>query len=84
MPLERIADLANHVLSEEGDFLGLVDSGDCVLQFMVLKRSDDDERPIRMEMPEANLRGSHIRYISNAELFDLLKNLPEQLTTDLL
>lgn len=84
MPLDHIAALACDVLSEDGDFLGLVDRCDCVLQFMVLKRSEHDERPIRMEMPEANLKECHIRHISNTELALLLKNLPEKLTTDLL
>ena len=84
MPLEHIAALAGDVLSEDGDFLGLVDRSDCVLQFMVVKRCEDDQRPIRMEMPESNLRDCHIRHISNAELLLLLENLPEKLTTDLL
>ena len=43
-PIEasRLADLANHVLEANGDFLGLVDDEDSVLQFIYLARTEDD------------------------------------------
>ena len=84
MPLERIKRLADHVLTENGDFFGLVDRDDCVLQFIYLKRSEYDDRPIRMEMPEAGLWGSRIKHISNTELERLLEHLPDALSNNLL
>ena len=84
MPAERIATLAGDVLEENGNFLGLVDDDDSVLQFIYLARSEGDRRPIRMELPDVRKRHDLIRHISNAELFELLKNLPDQLSTDVI
>ncbi|MEM7041780.1 MAG: hypothetical protein AAF543_03105 [Pseudomonadota bacterium] len=84
MPLERITTLASAVLEENGDFLGLVDEDDSVLQFIYLARDAADQRPIRMEIPNLQTRENLIRHISNAELADLLRNLPDRLTTDVI
>ncbi len=78
----RLPDLASNVLEENGDFLGLVDDDDSVLQFMYLARTEDDQQPIRMEIPDVRRKESLIRHISNAELSELLRNLPDRLTTD--
>ena len=82
MPLDRIAALASDVLEENGDFLGLVDENESVLQFIYLARGDHDSRPIRMEIPDVARKQSLIRHISNIELSRLLENLPDRLTTD--
>lgn len=84
MEMDRIAELARDVLEQNGDFLGLVDEDDSVLQFMYLARREGDERPIRMEIPDVRDKRNLIKHISNAELFDLLKNLPDKLTTDVI
>jgi hypothetical protein len=83
-PIEasRVPDLAGRVLEENGDFFGLVDDDDSVLQFIYLERTMDDQQPIRMEIPDMRRKKSLIRHISNAELFELLRNLPDRLTTD--
>ncbi|MDH3658595.1 MAG: hypothetical protein OEU92_00980 [Alphaproteobacteria bacterium] len=83
MGVDGIAALAGDVLEENGDFLGLVDDDDSVLQFIYVARSDVDQRPIRMEIPDVRKKGNLIRHISNAELFDLLQNLPDRLTADI-
>ncbi|MGI9511147.1 MAG: hypothetical protein ACR2QJ_17555 [Geminicoccaceae bacterium] len=82
MEVDRIADLAGDVLEENGDFLGLVDRDDSVLQFIYLARTEEDRKPIRMEIPDVGRKADLIRHISNAELSELLRNLPERLTTD--
>lgn len=79
--VDRIPALARDVLEENGDFLGLVDDDDSVLQFIYLARSKTDQRPIRMEIPDLQRRESLIRHISNVELIELLRNLPDRLTT---
>lgn len=84
MAMDRIAVLAGDVLEENGDFFGLVDGDDSVLQFIYVARAEGDERPIRMEIPDISRRQSLIRHISNAELFELLKNLPDRLTTEVI
>lgn len=84
MEADRILALAGDVLEENGDFLGLVDDDDSVLQFIYLARSEGDEHPIRMEIPDIRRRENLIRHISNVELFELLKNLPDRLTTDVI
>lgn len=84
MAMDRIAALAGDVLEENGDFLGLVDGDDCVLQFIYLASSEDDARPIRMELPDVQRRQDLIRYISNVELCEILNNLPDQLTIDVM
>ncbi len=80
-PIEasRLPDLANHVLEANGDILGLVDDDESVLQFIYLARTEDDQQPIRMEIPDACRKTNHIRHISNSELFELLRNLPDRL-----
>ncbi len=82
MEIERIAMLAGDVLEANGDFLGLVDDDDCVLQFMYLARADGDQQPIRMELPAIQKGESVVRHISSAELLDLLQSLPDKLTVD--
>lgn len=82
--VDRIAGLARKVLEENGDFLGLVDADDSVLQFIYLARGDDDQRPIRMEIPDVRSGENLIRHISSTELFALLHNLPDKLTTDVI
>lgn len=77
---DRIAALACNVLEDTGDFFGLVDDDDSVLQLMVLARGDDDDRRIRMEIPDMSRHGCHIKYIARRDLPDLLKNLPERLS----
>ena len=77
---DHIPRLASDVLEETGDFLGLVDRDDCVLQFIYVARADDDEHPIRMEIPDVSRKRNFVRHISNAELFELLRNLPDTLT----
>ena len=84
MPLDRIAALASDVLEENGDFLGLVDEDDSVLQFIYLARSEDDSQPIRMEVPDVAQRQSLVKHISNAELSRLLENLPDRLTVEVI
>lgn len=84
METDRIVALASDVLEENGDFLGLVDDDDSVLQFIYLSRGEDDAQPIRMEIPDVRKRKNLIRHISNAELFELLNNLPDRLTTDVI
>ena len=71
MEAARIAALAGNVLEENGDFLGVVDDDDSVLQFIYLARSEGDKQPIRMEIPDVQRRENLIRHISNAELFEL-------------
>lgn len=80
----RIADLASNVLEDNGDFLGLVDDDDSVLQFIYAARSEDDRQPIRMEIPDLCTKENLIRYISNTELFELLRDLPDKLTADII
>lgn len=82
MEIERITTLAGDVLEENGDFLGLVDDDDCVLQFMYLARADGDQQPIRMELPAVQKGENVVRHISSAELLDLLQNLPAKLSAD--
>ena len=82
MEIGRIAALAGDVLEENGDFLGLVDDDDCVLQFMYLARDDDDRQPIRMELPAIQKGENVVQHISSAELLDLLQSLPEKLTAE--
>ncbi len=82
METDRIAALAGDVLEENGDFLGLVDDDDSVLQFIYLARGEGDARPIRMELPDMQRQDNLIRHISNVELFELLKNLPDRLTME--
>lgn len=84
METDRILALAGDVLEENGDFLGLVDDDDGVLQFIYLARGEGDEQPIRMEIPDLCRRENLIRHISNIELFELLRNLPDRLTTDVI
>ena len=84
MTIERIAALGSNDLEENGDFLGLVDDDDGVLRFIYLARSDTDRRPIRMEIPTMQPKESPIRHISNVELFERLRNLPDRLTTDII
>jgi|GEM_PF-4239794 len=84
MGIERIATLAGDVLEQNGDFLGLVDDDDCVLQFIYLARAENDQQPIRMELPTVCQGKNSVWHISNAELFKLLRNLPEKLSTDLI
>lgn len=82
MPLERIVDLAINVLEGNGDFLGLVDDDDGLLQFIYLARGDDDERPIRMEIPDMARHGYYIKHVSSGELLDVLRELPDRLSVD--
>lgn len=81
---ERIAALAGDVLEQNGDFLGLVDDDECVLQFMYLPRLVGDDHSIRMEMTDSAGGENVIKHISDSELFDLLQNLPEKLTIDVI
>lgn len=80
--LERIPGLAVRILAANGDFIGLVDDDDGVLQFIYLARSEGDDRPIRMELAEPDPDGVERRHLSNAEMIDLLQNLPERLTIE--
>jgi len=82
MKVERIAALADVVLEENGDFLGVVDDDDRVLQFIYIARRERDPWPIRMEMPDMCRGQSVIRHLSNADVFDLLRSLPEKITAD--
>lgn len=79
---EHIAALAGDVLEQNGDFFGLVDDDDCVLQFMYLPRLVGEDQSIRMEMTDICREESVIKHISDLELFELLLNLPEKLTID--
>lgn len=78
----RLVDLAHDILEENGDFLGLVDDEDSVLQFIYLARTEDDQQPIRMEIPDACRKRNRIRHISNSQLIELLRNLPDRLNAD--
>ena len=82
MPLERIVDLAANVLESDGDFLGLVDDDDGLLQFMYLASSEDDERPIRMEFPVMARHGYYTKQVSSSELLQVLRDLPDRLSAD--
>ena len=82
MEIERITTLVGDVLEENGDFLGLVDDDDRVLQFMYLARADGDQQPIRMELPAIQKGENVVRHISSAELLDLLQSLPAKLSAD--
>ncbi len=57
MSLARIVDLAVDVLENTGDFLGLVDEDEGLLQVMYLARGAEDERPIRLEIRDMARHG---------------------------
>lgn len=82
MPLARIVDLAIDVLENTGDFLGLVDDDQGLLQFMYLARDEGDERPIRVEIPDMARHGYYTRQVSSDELPDVLRHLPKRFSVD--
>lgn len=82
MPLARIVDLALDVLENTGDFLGLVDDDEGLLQFMYLARDEGDQQPIRMEIPDMARHGNYMRQVSSRELPDILRHLPARLSRD--
>lgn len=82
MQLGHIVDLVTDVLENAGDFLGLVDDDQGLLQFMVLARDDDDDRPIRMEMPDMARHGCYMKQVSAGEVIDVLHRLPSKLSVD--
>ena len=82
MPLVRIVDLAHYVLENTGDFLGLVDDDEGLMQFMVLAHDRDDGRPIRLEIPDMIRHGYYTKQVSSGELMKILQHLPAKLTID--
>lgn len=82
MSLARIVDLAGTVLENTGDFLGLVDDDEGLLQFMYLAREEGDERPIRMEIRAMARLGCYTRQVSSGEMLDVLRHLPSKLSVD--
>lgn len=82
MPLRHIVDLALDVLKNTGDFLGLVDDDQGLLQFMYLAREEGDARPIRVEIPDMARHGTYTRQLSPCELPDVLRRLPKRLSKD--
>ncbi len=80
MPLARIEDLVADVLENTGDFLGLVDDDQGLLQFLVL--ADNDDRPIRMEMPDLACQSCYARQVSAGEVIDVLRRLPQKLSLE--
>lgn len=79
---DRIPSLANDVLEDIGDFLGLIDGDGGVLQFIYVADPGEDDRPIRMDMPDRSRRSNLIRRVSEVELYELLSDLPCRLTPD--
>lgn len=84
MRLAQIVGIATDVLECTGDFLGLIDREDRLLQFIHLARSDDDERPIRMEFSDHFRHACHERHLSAVELQDILQHLPKRLSVDMI
>ncbi len=82
MPLSYIVELAALVLEGTGDFLGLVDDDEGLLQLMYLARHEDDERPIRLEVPDMARHGYYTKQLSQYELPDVLRGLPERLSAN--
>lgn len=82
MSLARIVDLAVDVLENTGDFLGLVDEDEGLLQVMYLARGAEDERPIRLEIPDMARHGAYTKQVSRGELADVLRRLPERLSAE--
>ena len=80
MPLERILDLAPSILEGVGDFLGLVDRQEGVIQFMHLARGEDVSRPIRVDVPDLARQGAYVRQITPDEMLGVLRHLPERLS----
>jgi len=80
MTLSHIVDLATYVLERTGDFLGLVDDDEGLLQLMYLARYDDDERPIRLEVPDMAQHGYYTKQVSPHELPRVLRGLPKKLS----
>lgn len=80
MPLMQIVALAGNVLENTGDFLGLVDDDDGLMQFMYLAQDVQDKRPIRMEIPDMAHQGYYTRNLSIGELSTVLRGLPDKLT----
>ena len=82
MPRAHILPLAHHILEDTGDFIGLLDEDDGLLQFMVLARDPQDPRPIRLDMPAMNRQGAFTQQLSPNELTAILQSLPDKLTID--
>lgn len=82
MPLSRILELALHVLENTGDFLGLVDDRNGLLQFMYLVDDEGDEWPIRMEITDPAYQDCQTRRVSQSEMLDVLRRLPARFSID--
>ena len=82
MKLAHIVDLASNVLEGTGDFLGLVDDDEGLLQMMYLARHEGDERPIRLEIPDIAHCGCHTKQVSPTEMPEVLRRLPGKLSRD--
>lgn len=82
IPRDRILPLAHHILKDTGDFIGLLDDDDRLLQFMMLTRDPADPQPIRLDMPAGNQQGAYIKQVSTDELATILRRLPDKLTID--
>ncbi|MGI9492271.1 MAG: hypothetical protein ACR2QF_07740, partial [Geminicoccaceae bacterium] len=60
--------------------LGLVDDDEGLLQMMYLARHEDDERPIRLEIPDLAHHGYYTKQVSPTEVQEVLRRLPGKLS----
>ncbi|MGH1480117.1 MAG: hypothetical protein ACRBM6_15585 [Geminicoccales bacterium] len=82
MPLPRILELALQVLENTGDFLGLVDDREGLLQFIYMADNEGDERPIRMEITDPAHQDCQTKRVSQSEMLDVLHRLPARFSID--
>ena len=79
LPRDRLVPLAEKLLTDEDNYLGVVDSSETILQ---LYRSDEDTLVVELIYPKSE--GCMQKKLSQQQAMDLLAGLPEVFAEDLL
>lgn len=66
----ELPELAERMLCDEGDFVGVIDASGNTLQFMAMEDS------VWLEIPAPEEHGSYGQHLSFEELLDVLRELP--------
>ena len=76
VPASELPTIAETMLCDEGDFVGIIDREGATLQFIAV------ESGIWLEIPAPEESGSYGRHLEFEELIEQLKNLPATFAPD--